>query len=61
MFHELLSRLDRLQQQMLWLVVEGQSQGDIAERLGISVRTLQRHLKVVREVYNALQTEAKHS
>jgi len=55
LFYQILSRLDRLQQQMLWLLMEGRSQAEIAEQLGISVRTLQRHLEVVRELYTALR------
>jgi RNA polymerase sigma factor (sigma-70 family) len=61
LFHELLSRLDPLQQQILWLLVEGHTQNEISERLGISVRTLQRHLHVVRTMYAAVRKQEEIS
>jgi RNA polymerase sigma-70 factor (ECF subfamily) len=55
LFFRLLAGLDPLQQKMLWLLVEGQTQAEIADELGISVRTMQRHLQTVRTLYSKLR------
>jgi RNA polymerase sigma factor (sigma-70 family) len=57
LLEHLLAALDRFDQRLVWLLLDGYTHESIAAYLRISTKTVQRHLSHITQVYNDLRNE----
>jgi RNA polymerase sigma factor (sigma-70 family) len=57
LLEHLLASLDRFDQRLLWMRLDGLTHDEVAERLNVSAKTVQRHLGHIAKVYNDLRDE----